>query len=161
METAVDDLPDVGAVLAPLLQRVPAERQPLLIALAERMAAVRYRTWAADPTLVPHRSALLACALREEDIAARVEALRADSAAIEQELQGDGHLEEVDRRVFAGLPLRAQLTVQMRGERLGAATWRAFAREAPEPARRVFLACADLEEASAAVLETILAGSAS
>ena len=156
---ADDRLPDVAQVLAPVLARTPPERQPLLIAIAERMAADRYRRWAAEPSLAGHRAALLACAGREEDIAARVEALHADADAIQRELRGGG-LEEVNRRVFAGLALRAQLTVQMRGERLGAATWRAFARHAPDAARAVFLACAELEEVSAVVLETILAAAA-
>ena len=34
-------LPNIGEALAPVLARVPREQQPLLIALAERMAAER------------------------------------------------------------------------------------------------------------------------
>ena len=50
-----------------------------------------------------------------------------------------------------------QLTLQARGERLGAATWRSLAKQTDDAgAREVFLGCAKLEEASAEVLESIL-----
>ena len=63
-------LPDVGEVIAPVLAQVPRERQPLLIALAERMAAERYRGWAGQVEGAAERAQLLACAAREEEIAA-------------------------------------------------------------------------------------------
>jgi len=150
-------LPDVAAVFAPVLARVSREQQPLLLAVAERLAAERYRGWAgsADPT---HRADLLACAEREEEIARRVEALFADAAAIQRDiLAWNPDLEELNRALFKGRPLEDQYTIQAQGERLGAATWRAFADHAPS-ARETFLACAELEEASAAVLEAILSG---
>ena len=62
-----------------------------------------------------------------------------------------------NRSVFADQPLSAQLRIQAGGERLGAVTWRAFAKQADSPAREVFEACAGLEEESALVLESILA----
>jgi hypothetical protein len=56
------------------------------------------------------------------------------------------------------LPLPHQFTIQAQGERLGAATWRAFARHTEVPSvRDTFLVCAELEEQSATVLEAILA----
>jgi hypothetical protein len=151
-------LPDVGAVLAPLLARVPRARQPLLIALAERMAAERYRRWAGEWSEAGGRAALLACAAREEEIAAQVEALFPDAAAAQAALRGEHpELPELNRSLFAGRPLAEQLAIQANGERLGAATWRSFARHEPDGARRaVLLACAALEEASAEVLETLL-----
>jgi hypothetical protein len=66
-------------------------------------------------------------------------------------------LEEINRSLPADRPIRDQLAIQSRGERLGAATWRAFGRHAPVAARPVFETCATLEEASAQVLEAILA----
>jgi len=149
----------VGEAIAPLLARVPREEQPLLIAYAERLAAARYRAWAEQPAAAPHAARLLACAEREEEIARRVEALHADAAARQQRLlAGSPELLEVNRTLFAERPLAEQLAIQAGGERLGAATWRSFARHAAAAeARDALLACAALEEASAAVLEEILA----
>jgi hypothetical protein len=145
----------VAAILAPLLARVSREHQPLLLAIAERMAAERYRTWAAERR--EHQSDLLACARREEEIAGRLEALYPDAAAIQRDiLANNPDLEHINRTIFAGRPLAEQFTIQAGGERLGAATWRAFARESSGSSPRVFLACAELEEESARVLEAIL-----
>jgi NAD(P)-dependent dehydrogenase (short-subunit alcohol dehydrogenase family) len=150
-------LPNVAEVLASILQRVPAERQPLLIAIAERLAAERYRGWAA--AVADRKADLLACAAREEDIAGRIEALYPDPAASQRELlAANPELEEVNRALFAGRPLPQQFTIQAQGERLGAATWRALAQRAETTAaRETFLACAQLEEQSAVVLEGLLA----
>lgn len=154
---AASELPDIGTAIAGVLQRVARPQQPLLIAMAERLAAVRYRAWAGDATMASHRAELLACAVREEEIASRIEALFPGAAEIQQGLlDKNPDLEEINRTLFAGRPIRDQLAIQARGERLGAATWRVFGRHAPEPARPVFETCATLEEASAAVLEAIL-----
>jgi hypothetical protein len=150
-------LPNVAELLAGVLARVPREQQPLLIAVAERLAAERYRGWAAEPRCEAHRTRLLACARREEEIAARVEALYADAAGAQREILAQNpDLEEINRSLFAGRPLSEQFAIQAGGERLGAATWRAFAREGGEARRQVFEACASLEEQSAAVLEGLL-----
>jgi hypothetical protein len=152
------ELPDIATVLAPLLARVAEEQRPLLIALAERMAAQRYRGWADASPDADQRDRLLACAEREEEIAGRVEALFPDAAAIQQDLRAKNPaLEDINRSIFAPLPHDDQLTLQSRGERLGAATWRSFAkRAASENEREVYLGCAKLEEQSAVVLESIL-----
>ena len=150
-------LPSVGEALAPLLARVPREQQPLLIALAERLAAERYRSWAGEVSDPAQRAQLLACAEREEEIARRVEALHPGAAAIQRELLAK-HPEaaEINRSLFAGRPLAQQFAIQAQGERLGAATWRAFARDEADAGRRdTLLACAELEEASALVLEAL------
>jgi hypothetical protein len=154
-------LPDVGAALAPLLARVPREQQPLLIALAERLAAERYRGWA-ERVAPARRGELLACATREEEIAAKVETLFPQAKAIQQDLLAKHPgLPELNRTLFEGRPLADQLTIQSRGERLGAATWRSFARGEADAVRRdTLLACAVLEEASAVVLESLLRDSA-
>lgn len=154
------ELPNVAEILGRVLQRVPPAEQPLLIAIAERRAAERYRGWAHDPANVAHGSRLLACADREEEIARRVEGLYPEAAATQRRLIAENpDLEEINRSLFAGRPLAQQFTIQAEGERLGAATWRAFAEGAENPdARRTFLACATLEEESARVLESILTG---
>jgi hypothetical protein len=151
-------LPDIGEALAPLLARVPREQQPLLIALAERMAAERYRGWAERVGDAADRARLLACAEREERIAARIEGLFAGAAALQRDLLAkQPELPELNRSLFAGRPLADELTIQARGERLGAATWRSFARHETDVTRReTLLACAELEEESAAVLEALL-----
>jgi len=151
-------LPNLGGIFARVLQRVPEEQQPLLIAIAERLAAERYRGWARQPALSIHAPQLLACARREEEIAARVEALFPGATAIQQEmLAKNPDFMEINRSVFADLPLPEQLGIQAQGERLGAATWRSLARKEESPvAREVYLACAELEQASALVLEAIL-----
>ena len=101
-----DRLPDIGEVLAPLLAAVPREQQPLLIALAERMAAERYRGWAADPAVRDRAADLRACADREEEIARRVEALYPDAAALQVEMRRrHPELDEVNRRVIDDLAL--------------------------------------------------------
>ena len=151
----MDELPEIGVALAPVLELVPIERRPLLIALAERLAATRYREWARETG----DAELLACAAREEDIARRVEALYPDAAAVQRELlTAHPEVDEINRTLFAGRPLKEQFGVQARGERLGAATWRSFAKHATDPAaREVFRACATLEEESAACLERLIA----
>jgi hypothetical protein len=152
-------LPDIGTVLAPILSKVPRERQPLLIALAERQAAARYRVWAGQVADATRRAELLACADREEEIARRVEALYPDAPAVQSEIvAANPGLDEIGSALFAGRSLEEQFTIQARGERLGAATWRSFAKHAATAeARATFLACAVLEEESAAVLEALVA----
>ena len=159
MSPSGGQLPDIGKALQPILQRVAPAERPLLIAVAERLAAERYRGWASQTAESVRRERLLACAAREEDIARRVEALHAEAALIQARIVGDNpELSDVNRSLFAGLALERQFAIQAAGERLGAATWRSFARGAESPARETFLACAELEEASAAVLESILRG---
>jgi len=152
-------LPDVANLLGSLLQRVAAPERPLLLALAERLAAARYGAWAAEVEDPAARAGLLACADREEAIASRVEASISGAADIQRDLQ-ERHPEllELNRSLFAGRPLADQLTMQARGELAGAAAWRAFAARETDPKRReAFLACAPLEEENSAALETLLA----
>ena len=154
------DLPNLAQIIAPVLERVPAAERPLLIALAERLAADRYRDWAGGATDAARAARLLACAEREEEIARRVEALFPDPAGTQRAiLARNPDLPELNAALFRDRPPAEQWAIQASGERLGAATWRAFAGEAPSPhARETFLHCATLEEESAAVLEAILAG---
>jgi len=151
-------LPNVAELLAPLLARVSPDRQPLFLAIAERLAADRYRGWADNRAYAAHRDRLLACSAREEEIAKRVEALRADAAAVQKEiLAANPDLLDINRQLFADMSVEDQMRTQAGGERAGAAVWRAFAAQTKnDAARATFLACADLEEASAAVLDDIL-----
>lgn len=149
------ELPDIGEVVGQILQRVPREQQPLLLAQRERVAATRYRDWAsADPG---QRSALLACADREEEIARQVEALYPAAASIQRDiLAKNPDLTSITSALFSAYALDQQFILQARGERFGAATWRSFAQEERNPeARKAFIACALLEEQNAAFLESI------
>jgi hypothetical protein len=159
MASREPELPNVAVLLASLLQRVPAERQPLLIALAERLAAARYRGWAADATVAAHAADLRACAAREEDIATSIEGLYADAATVQAELRAQHpELMDINQSLFAQRPLHQQFAIQAQGERLGAATWRSLARQTSDRHRAEILErCAELEEASAVVLEAIRA----
>lgn len=151
-------IPNVAEILGPLLARVPKADRPLLLALAERMAAERYRGWA-DQIADPGRSAeLRACAEREEEIARRIEALYPDAAARRQALlAANPDVAELNRSLFADRPLEEQFAIQAAGERAGAATWRAFADGAESAeAGTAFLGCAPLEEENAAYLEFLL-----
>src|SRR5438094_6130767 len=150
--------PDLAAILAPILARVAVAQRPLLIAVAERMAAGLVRGWASQVTDAAERAGLRACADREEEVARRVEALTPDAASLQRQILADNPgLEEVNRSLFAGRPLDEQLVVQASGERLGAATWRSFARSAPSAeVRETFLGCATLEEERAAYLESMI-----
>jgi hypothetical protein len=151
-------LPNVAALLGGILQRIDERQRPLFIALAERLAAERYRSWAKDAN-GRERAGLLACAEREDAIAARVEGLYPDAAAVQAALRADNpELEEVNASIFAGRPLAQQFAIQAAGERAGASVWRAFAERAGDEARRTFLECAGLEEQSATYLESLLAG---
>lgn len=153
------ELPNVALIVGAVLQRIPEAQRPLLIALAERLAAERYRRWAEEVADRGQRPGLLACAAREEEIARRVEALYPNAASVQQELlSANPDLEEINRSIFADRPLDQQFTIQVQGERLGAATWRALAQAAEsEAVRETFLGCAPLEEESASYLESLLA----
>jgi len=152
------ELPSIARIVGGLLERVDARHRPLFIALAERLAAERYRRWARDAS-GPARSGLLACAEREDAIADRIGALYADAASVQEKMRADNPgLEEVNDALFAGRPLAEQFAIQAAGERAGAAVWRAFAEHAADdPARRTLLECAALEEESAIYLESLLA----
>ena len=148
------ELPNIAEVIGRVLLRVPRSQQPILIALAERLAAARYRGWAGEVTEPDRRAGLLACADREEEIARRIEALYPEAAALQRDLlAGNPDLLDLNRSLFAGYPLDQQFIIQAQGERLGAATWRSFAHD--DDNRETFLECARLEEHSAAFLESL------
>ena len=144
-----------------MLEATDPSDHPLLIAMLERWAAERYREWADAVGDIAQTTALLACAEREEEIASRVEALYTDSAEVQERLETANPL--LKGALAGGLtwrPIDEQWAIQAGAERLGAATWRSFARRATadDPAAvAVFESCALMEEASAEVLERFLA----
>lgn len=137
-------------LVTPILTGLPREQHPAVIALAERIAAGRYRAWAEQASAPEAREVLLACAAREEDIAARVEAVTPGADAAQDAARAScPDLPERYAALFDGEPLAAQLARQAEAERVGAGVWRSLAAGSTEPTRGVYLACAALEEASA------------
>jgi len=155
--TSKAPLPNLAQVLSPVLQNIPAEHQPLFIALAERQAAQRYRSWA-ETVAEGNRASLLACADREEEIARCVESLYPDAASIQKMLlEKNPSFASSSQLLFAPFSIDRQFVLQAQGERLGAATWRAFAKRATDAkASETFLDCATLEEQNAQFLESIV-----
>ena len=152
------ELPNVAEILGPVLGRVSQEQRPLLMAIAEQMAAERYRQWATATPDPARQSDLVACADREEKIAGLVAALYPGAAETQADIRAKNpDLVDLNRSIFADRPLADQYAIQAQGERVGASTWRALAEDAGPAARQTFLDCAELEEQSAAVLESILA----
>ena len=151
------ELPNIAEIVGGILQRVPREQQPILLAQRERVAATRYRGWASEIFDPGRRSAFLAWADREEEIARRVEALYPAATSIRREiLARNPGLTSITGSLFSAYPLDQQFILQARGERFGAVTWRSFAQSEQDPeARKVFLDCAVLEEESATFLESI------
>ena len=163
MKTSAENaLPSIAELITPLLLRVAATERPLLVAYAERLAAARYRSWAERVASPQQRTSLLACAAREEEIATRVEALLPNAGERQRALlEAHPELLEINRSIFADRPLEQQFKIQAQGERAGAGLWRRLAEAAPDGhARNTYEECARLEEASAELLEALLAAMA-
>ena len=152
IETRLTEL--VGGVLSAF----EPEQGPAVIALAERIAGERYRGWAEQVGDPETRVLLIACAEREAEIAARVEAVVPGASEVQAGVQAS-HPDLAQRyaALFEGLPLEEQFAQQARAERLGAATWRSVAAASASEQAKVFHECAKLEEASAEVLEALVA----
>jgi len=143
---------------APLLPHVAQEEVPMLIAMIERLAAERYRGWAAGTDDPIERAGLLACALREDEIAAFIESLEADATARIAAL--NERFPDLNARydsVMAGRDRVEQLRIQAEGELGGADYMQQFAAasEGAVAARFASLACC--EEANSSYLSALIA----
>lgn len=155
--TRPTSLPDLGELLRPLVESLPEALRPRFLALLERNAGERYRSWALrwpDPAAA---RGLRECAEREDRIAALVEGLfprqPGEEARIDPLLP---KVSDVARALFQGRPLLEQFAIQAAGERRGASVWRLFASQTDLPAVcETLLRCAVLEEASAELLEAL------
>lgn len=149
-------IPNFGQLLAPYISAVPTEAMPRFLALLERGAANRYRTWAA--ALPEHAEELMVCALAEDEIADRIEAV----FALDESMRAAVEAPLADATgtyyaAFAGYDVWDQLRIQANAERQGAQAWRSIARSVTD--QRVLdelAACAILEEASADRLDALI-----
>lgn len=156
--TAPPELPSIAAILTPVAARLPLRQQRLLIAHAERQAAEMYRSWAAQVG-APERDGFLRCAAREEDIAARIEALEPEADTLRRQVEAalPSDLDAQVRAVYAGRPLEEQWEIQRRAERAGKKTWENFAAAESDPeAQAVLRTCSALEDESASFLAAVL-----
>jgi hypothetical protein len=169
------ELPDLGEALRPLVESLPDPVRPRFLALLERNAGERYRTWARLWPDAAQARGLRECGEREDRIAALVDELfprdpgeEARFAPLLPKLGEEARfapllpkLADVARELFQGRPLLEQFAIQAAGERTGASVWRLFASQTDvAAARETLLRCAALEEASAELLES-LGGSSS
>lgn len=149
-------IPRFGELLGPYIARVAPETMPRFLALLERGAAERYRTWA--ERLAEHRDGLLSCAAREDEIADRIEGAFALDDSLRPQLEAPlAEAVTVYYDVFAPLSVRDQLRVQANAERQGAQAWRNIAARHLDPAVIGQLnECSRLEEESADYLDDLV-----
>jgi len=150
-------IPNFGALLAPYIGQVPPEAMPRFLALLERGAADRYRSWA--EALPEHADELMICARAEDEIADRIESVFELDETLRPALEAP--LPEAKRTyydVFTGMDVWDQLRVQANAERQGAQAWRNIAsRTTDHRVRDQLAACSTLEEASADRLDLLTA----
>lgn len=148
--------PDFGALLAPVLSRVPDAARPRFLALLERTAADRYRAWAAE---LPHEAeALNRCAQREDEISDRIEALfELDEVSLAELRSLLPAARALYYAAFDGLPINEQLRLQADAELQGANAWRSVARRLSDTSVIAELErCSAIEEESSRVVTEIL-----
>lgn len=153
----MSETPNFGALLLPVLSKVPADGRTRFLALLERTAAARYRGWATD--MPAAAEVLLACADREDAIADRIEAAFPIDAALLAELQTLlPEARDLYYGAFAGHPTESQLRMQADAELQGAAAWRSIAGRIDDPALIAALeACSAIEEESSRAVSALLA----
>ena len=154
---------EMARLATAILDRVPEEHRPLLLAMLERGAGARYRRWAEEGADGAEHDGLVACAGREEAIADTVEAMVSNAADILASFEPHlPALREAYAQVYGGKTRHEKFAIQAAGERVGAEIWRGFAAAAPDrETAAALLRCAALEEASASFLEDLLATSIS
>ncbi|MCR9278621.1 MAG: hypothetical protein NXH85_11655 [Pseudomonadaceae bacterium] len=127
------EIPRFGELLAEHLSGVPAEAYPYLLSQLERTAAERYRGWAEE--VASHRDGLLQCAAREDEIAARVEAMfppTAEHRALVAEVIPKAKATYYS--AFEPYTPVEQMTIQANAERQGANAWQTLKAAYPEQA---------------------------
>src|SRR5713101_9959516 len=79
MGESARELPELADLVGAFLAQCSGAEQKVLLALAERIAAEQYRTWA-EKAGADDRDGLLDAAVREERVAAALEAMTPDAA---------------------------------------------------------------------------------
>jgi hypothetical protein len=142
---------------APLLSHVAEHEIPMLIAMIERLAADRYRGWAATTDDPVERAGLFACALREDEIAEFIESLDVDAAARMAELNARfPDLNDRYQSVMTGRSRFEQFRIQSQGELGGADYMRQFAAASRGAVAARFTSLACCEEANSRYLSTLI-----
>ena len=90
MSTHAAQIPDFDELLGGMVAALKPHQRPVLIAMLERVAAGRYRQWAADPDYSKHRDTLLACGERELQIAERMMAEGLELRAFDPVIPAEG-----------------------------------------------------------------------
>lgn len=148
--------PQFAELLGPCIAQVPTEAIPRFLALLERGAADRYRQWSRE--IPEHVEVLMACALREDDIADRIERVwPVADAVLEQMHTLLPQARDLYYGAFVGLSPWDQLSLQANAELQGAAAWRGIASSLSDPTVINELErCAVLEEESSRELQRII-----
>lgn len=149
-------VPNFGELLAPYIDAVPESAVPNFLALLERGAAQRYRTWAEQ--LPEFAAGLTQCADSEDKIADIVESLFPIDATLAEDIkQPLPAARNTYYQVFERLSLADQLAVQADAELQGANAWQAMlSDELPAQVRDGLQQCIELERASSAYLYSII-----
>jgi hypothetical protein len=149
----------IAGAFEPLLPNVSPEDVPLVVAILERIAASKYRGWAAQSQDHFERDGLLACADREDEIADFIESLQEDSEvkiASLREVIPD--FEERYDAVMAGLTRTEQLRVQAEGDMGGSGYMSQFAAGTQGAIAARFESLALCEEANSRFLSCLIGG---
>jgi hypothetical protein len=136
---------ELRGLAAALFAQCPQEQHWVLLAMLERVAADQYRRWA-DEVGDEHRTGILACAAREEQVADVLEAAAPNATATAAAL-GE-RFPDLGARYAAlldGRSLVEQFAIQATGERAGGELLRSYA--LPD--------AAELEDANADFLDRI------
>ncbi len=149
-------IPNFGALLTPVLSRVPDAVRPRFLALLERTAADRYRGWAAE--LPDYAGVLSGCAQREDEIADRIEALfEIDEASLAELRALLPEARALYYAAFDGFSVDEQLRMQADAELQGANAWRSIARRLSDASVIAALdRCSAIEEESSHVVTELL-----
>ena len=145
-----------GALLTPVLSRVPDPDRPRFLALLERTAADRYRAWAGE---LPHEAEVLnGCAQREDEIADRIEArFEIDDASLAELRTLLPEARALYYAAFDGFSIDDQLRMQADAELQGANAWRSIAQRVSDASVIAELVrCSALEEETSRVVTELL-----
>jgi len=143
--------------LGPILENVSADEAPLLLASLERMAADKYKAWAAQTDEPYEKAGLLDCADRELAIAVFLESLNDDSERISADLrQRFPDMQALYDGVLAGQDRKEQFNRQAAGELGGADFLRQFRAAHSGSVAAQFEALALGEEANSKFLSVLV-----